>query len=69
MNTYETTKFILERIKPKLIKGAIIIFDDYYNLPGWKNGEYKAMTEIFSESEFKYIAFHSGQIVSVQIIN
>ena len=33
----------------------------------YKNGEYKAMTEIFSESEFKYIAFHSGQIVTVQI--
>ena len=68
VNTYETTKFILERIKPKLIKGAIIIFDDYYNLPAWKNGEYKAMTEIFSENEFKYIAFHSGQIVSVKIL-
>ena len=35
----------------------------------YKDSEYKVMTEIFSESEFKYIAFHSGQLVSVQIIN
>lgn len=68
VNTYETTKFILERLKPKLIKGSIIIFDDYYNLPGWKSGEHKAMTEVFLDSEFKYIAFHSGQIVSVKIL-
>lgn len=68
VNTYETTKFILEKIKPKLVKGSIIIFDDYYNLPGWRNGEHKAMTEVFSDDQFKYIAFHSGQIVTVRIL-
>ena len=33
----------------------------------YKDSEYKVMTEIFSESEFKYIAF-LGQILSVKIL-
>ena len=31
VDTYETTKFILETIKPNLINGAIILFDELYN--------------------------------------
>ena len=57
MDTYETTKFILEKIKPYLINDSIIIFDELYNYPGWQFGEFKALKEIFNESEYQYIAF------------
>ena len=57
MDTYSPTKFTLEKIKPYLVKGAIILFDELYNCPGWRNGEYKALTEVFKEDEFKYKAF------------
>ena len=57
MDTYSPTKFTLEKIKPYLVKGAIILFDQLYNYPGWRNGEYKALTEVFKEDEFKYKAF------------
>ena len=58
MDTYSPTKFTLDKIKPYLVKGAIILFDELYNYPGWRNGEYKALTEVFKEDEFKYKAFH-----------
>ena len=57
MDTYSPTKFTLEKIKPYLVKDAIILFDELYNYPGWRNGEYKALTEVFKEDEFKYKAF------------
>ena len=57
MDTYNPTKFTLERIKPYLVKNAIILFDELYNYPGWKNGEYKALMEVFKEDEFNYRAF------------
>ncbi len=57
VDTYETTKFVLERIKPHLIKGAIILFDELYNFEGWDVGEYKALTEVFDKEEYKFISF------------
>jgi len=69
VDTYETTKFILQEIKHFLIPGSIIIFDELYNFPGWEVGEYKALKEIFDDKTFKYIAFSedSKQVV-IEII-
>lgn len=57
MDIYEPTKFTLQKVKPYLLKGAILIFDDFYNYFGWDQGEYKALTEVFNKNEFKYKAF------------
>ena len=46
MDIYKPTKFVLEKIKPYLSKGAILIFDEYYNYVGWKNYEFKAFQEV-----------------------
>ncbi|CAO6130705.1 Methyltransferase domain containing protein [Candidatus Pelagibacterales bacterium] len=57
MDLYSPTKFTLEKIKPYLVKNAIIIFDELYNHIGWENGEYKALKEVFKEDQFLYKAF------------
>ena len=57
MDTYSSTKFTLEKLKPYLVKNAIILFDELYNYVGWENGEYKALNEVFKEDEFEYKAF------------
>ena len=67
VNTYETTNFILMNLKPYINDKCVIIFDDYHNLPNWKHGEHAALLKNFSNDEFKYIAFHSGNIATVQI--
>ena len=67
MDTYNTSKFVLEKIKPYLSKGAIICFDELYNFEGWKVGEFKALKEVFSEDEFKYKCFsNDGAQVVIQ---
>jgi len=65
VDTYESSKFILEAIKPNLIKGAIILFDELYNFEGWDVGEYKALREVFNDNEYKFLSFatDSSQVV------
>ena len=57
MDTYSSTKFVLERLKPFLVKDSIICFDELYNHIGWEKGEYKALSEVFKENEFQYKSF------------
>ena len=69
MDTYTPTKYTLERIKPYLVKDAIILFDQLYNYPGWEYGEYKALIEVFKPEEyiFKAIAINKYEQAVIQI--
>ena len=69
LDTYESSKFVLEKIKPYLIKNCVVVFDELYNYPGWDVGEYKALKETFNDNEYKYLAFAAeGTACSIQII-
>ena len=57
VDTYETTKFILNQTKNHMVDNSIILFDDLYNFSGWSVGEYKALQEVYKEDEYKFIAF------------
>jgi len=57
LTTYESSKFVLSKIKPYLINDAIILFNELYNFVGWDVGEYKALQEVFNENEYKFKAF------------
>jgi len=62
MDTYTPTTFVLSQVKPRLRAGAIILFDQLYGVPSWREHEYRALTERFSEREFEYIAFSRQQV-------
>ena len=67
MDTYTPTKYAINKIKPFLQKGSVILFDEFYGFPNWQLHEYKAFTEVFSEKEYKYIAFCESE-VAVEIL-
>ena len=67
MDTYTPTKYVLEKIKPFVQKGSVILVDELYGFPNWKKHEYKALNEVFKENEYKYFAFGTRQ-VSVEIL-
>lgn len=54
---YSSTKTILELLKDRLRDGAVLVFDEYFNYPGWEQHEYKAFAEFIAESglKFKYL--------------
>ena len=69
MDTYESTKFVLTKIKPYLTKNCTIAFDELYNYPGWELGEYKALKETFNDNEYRYVCFcKNGAQVMIQTI-
>ncbi|MDC2975943.1 class I SAM-dependent methyltransferase [bacterium] len=68
MDVYKSTKYVLQKIKPFLNSGCIILFDELYNFAGWEEGEYKALIEVFKDDEYKYLAFTNFEKVTIQII-
>ena len=68
LDTYESTKFTLTKIKPYLAKNCIIAFDELYNYLGWEQGEYKALKETFNDDEYRYVVFsRDSSCAAIQI--
>ena len=59
---YSSTKTIFDRLTNRIIPGTVIIFDEFWNYPGWKHHEYQAFMEFVSErgTDFRYDALVSG---------
>lgn len=67
---YSATKTILDLVENMLGAGCIIIFDEYFNYPGWQDGEYKAFSEYVARTgrAFEYIAYvRTGGQVAVRL--
>jgi hypothetical protein len=68
LDTYDSTKFVLNSIKPYLKSDSIILFDNMYNFSGWSVGEYKALEDSFDKNEYEFIGFAmSGKQVAIKI--
>ena len=39
---YSSAKYVLTRLKNRLVEGSIVQFDEFFNYPNWKEGEYRA---------------------------
>jgi hypothetical protein len=51
---YSSTKTIFDNLAPNIIPGTVIVFDEYYNYPGWREHEFKAFQEYVSAHKVKY---------------
>ncbi|QTH42270.1 class I SAM-dependent methyltransferase [Cohnella sp. LGH] len=68
---YSSTRTVFNELKDRIVSGTIIVFDEYFNYPNWKNGEYKAFMEFIEETGFKfeYLGFiPRGWQVAVKIM-
>ena len=67
---YSSAVTVFKILGNRLQKGSIILFDEYYNFPGWKDHEFRAFQEFTSLNNIKYeyIAYSvTGQQVAVKI--
>lgn len=51
---YSSTKTIFKYLKNQIVSGTVISFDEYFNYPGWREGEYKAFQEFITENHLNY---------------
>jgi hypothetical protein len=59
-------KHLGERIQP----GTVIVFDEFFNYPGWKDGEYRAFMEFVDARKvrFSYLGYcHFGEQLALRI--
>jgi len=68
LDTYLSSKYVLEKCKGIMCNDAVLLFDQFYNYPGWRTNEFKAFTEVFEEHEYTYKVFSKyGSQVAVQL--
>jgi hypothetical protein len=51
---YSSTRTIFECLAAKMLDGCVIVFDEFFNYPGWKRHEYKAFKEFVALHGFDY---------------
>lgn len=67
LDTYKSTKFVLNKIKNFLSKDSYILFDELIGYPGWRQGEYKALIEELNISDYEYVAFSYDRRALIKI--
>jgi Methyltransferase domain len=69
-DVYSSTKTVFKYLGKRIKPGSIIVFDEYFNYPGWRNHEYRAFQELLQEHslEYRYLAYNTAEWnVAVQI--
>ena len=66
---YSSCKEIFKQLENNIKINTIIVFDEYFNYPGWKNHEFKAFQNFVKSKnvEYKYLSY-AGQQVTVKIL-
>jgi predicted O-methyltransferase YrrM len=67
---YSSTVEVLEGIRPRLQPGTVLVFDEYFNFPNWKEHEFKAWAEFVVRHgiSYQYLAY-ARQQVAVRIVS
>lgn len=51
---YSSTKTVLDLLGDRLVPGSVIVFDEFFNYPGWQHHEYRAWTEFVARSGMSF---------------
>ena len=65
---YSSTKTVLDLCHSNIQSGTLIVFDEYFGYPNWRNHEHKAFTEFLSQFGYKHeYLFYRTRQLCVQI--
>lgn len=59
---YSSTRTVFEALGGRIGAGAVIVFDEYFNYPGWREHEHKAFQEFLAERGLtaRYLAYNEA---------
>lgn len=69
---YSSARTVLRHVGPRLRPGSVVVFDEYFNYPGWQEHEYRAWREYAAETglRYRYEAYtHGDEQVIVRVID
>lgn len=52
---YSSAVTVFEHVGPRLRAGSVIVFDEFFNYPGWEDGEYRAWQEFVARTGWDYV--------------
>jgi hypothetical protein len=67
---YSSTRTVLEELSEKVVAGTVLVFDEFFNYPGWQEGEQRAWQEFVDKNEvqFTYLGYcRRGQQLAVKV--
>jgi predicted O-methyltransferase YrrM len=69
-DTYEAAVEIFRHVGPRLRRGAVVVFDEYFGYRGWRDGEFRSWQEFVKQQgrSYEYLAFSNMQ-VAVRLTN
>jgi hypothetical protein len=68
---YTSARTVLELLRPRIVSGTVILFDEYLNYPAWQEHEFKAFQEFVAATgiAYRYVGFASSDCaVAVTIL-
>ncbi|EOM76957.1 hypothetical protein Rrhod_1684 [Rhodococcus rhodnii LMG 5362] len=56
---YSSTATALTLIEPRVVAGTVLVFDEFFNYPGWREHEYRAWQEFADRTgcEYEYLCY------------
>ncbi|MFZ2177034.1 MAG: class I SAM-dependent methyltransferase [Rhodococcus sp. (in: high G+C Gram-positive bacteria)] len=69
---YSSTKTVLDRVGHRLVPGSVLVFDEFFNYPGWQQHEYRAWKEFVDRTGlgFEYLSYTANnEQVVVRVIS
>lgn len=67
---HSSAETVLDQVGPRLRPGSVIVFDEYFNYPGWQRHEHRAWQEYVERTgtKFSYLGYtHDNEQVVVQV--
>lgn len=65
---YSSTRTVLDRLGHRLVPGTVIVFDEFFNFPGWQEHDYRAWREFVDRTDirFEYLSYtaNNEQVVA-----
>ncbi|WP_181707050.1 class I SAM-dependent methyltransferase [Chthonobacter rhizosphaerae] len=51
---YSSTQTVFAQVLRRLVPGTVVVFDEYFNYPGWEQHEFKAFQEFVTSYDVRY---------------
>jgi hypothetical protein len=67
---YSSTRTIFQHLADQIIRGTVIVFDEYFNYPGWQNHEHKAFQEFLADRNLsaRFLCYNETECNAAAII-
>lgn len=70
---YSSAKTVLTLAASRLAPGCVVVFDEYFNYPGWQQGEFRAFQEMVEEygCRYRYLGYnrhHSQAAIQIEAV-